>query len=144
MIEIMQALEPIRISKHTKLFSEQEEVTEVYFFMKGIFDIGFNINLETCYTLRYKNYSVIGAYAVTFFKRSAYIYKTSSVCSGYFIRRKIWQTILDNNDTHVVQEFKDQIVREYEIKIKRRMNFCKLKEVKKQAQRADFQTLKFT
>ena len=64
MIEIMRSLEPIRIERDTKLFIEQEEVTEVYFFMKGIFEIGFNINLETCYSLRYKNYSVVGAYAL--------------------------------------------------------------------------------
>ena len=131
MIEIMRSLEPIRIERDTKLFIEQEEVTEVYFFMKGIFEIGFNINLETCYSLRYKNYSVVGAYAVTFFKRSNYIYKTSTMCHGYFIRRKTWCNILNEGDTHVVKEFKDQIVREYEIKVKRVMNLTKLKEVQK-------------
>lgn len=94
--------------------------------MKGIFEVGFNINLETHYPLSYKNYSVIGAYAATFFKRSAYIYKTASLCRGYFIRRKTWCNILNEGDTHVVREFKDQIVREYEIKIKRRINFAKL------------------
>lgn len=106
-------------------------MTEVYFFMKGIFEIGFNINLETCYSLRYKNYSVVGAYACTFFKRSNYIYKTSTMCHGYFIRRKTWCNILNDGDIHVVKEFKDQIVREYEIKVKRVMNLTKLKEVQK-------------
>jgi hypothetical protein len=113
------------------IFIEQEEVTEVYFFMKGIFDIGFNINLHTVYCLKYRDYTSIGAYAVTFFKRSDYIYKTAQSCNGYFIRRKIWCNILTEMDHHLVTEFKDQIVREYQIKIKRRMNYHKLCEVKK-------------
>ena len=107
MIEIMRSLEPIRVEKGSTLYREQEEMTEVYFFMKGVFDIGYNINLETCFALRYKNYSVIGAYAVTFFKRSAFIYKTTTNCTGYFIRRKTWCKILLEGDTHIVREFKD-------------------------------------
>ena len=47
--------------------------------------------------LRYKNSNMIGAYGVTFDKRSEFIYKTATVCKGYFIRKKAWKEILQNN-----------------------------------------------
>jgi hypothetical protein len=116
-MNVMQALEPIQIDKETTLFAEQDEITEVYFLMTGIYDIGFTCNLEEYYPMRYEHYSVIGAYGVTFLKRSAYIYKTVSYATGYFVRRKTWRIILDNNDRNVIQEFKLRTQLEFENKI---------------------------
>ena len=107
MMNVMQNLEPIQLKKKTQIFDELEEVQLIYFFMKGTYEIGFSINLENKYMLRYKNYSVVGIYAVTFFKRSPYIYRTATACSGYFIRRQCWREIMENNDNHLCAEFKD-------------------------------------
>lgn len=46
---------------------------------------------------------MIGAYGVTFSKRSLFIYKTVAyknytMCEGYFIRKKEWLEIINNED----------------------------------------------
>jgi hypothetical protein len=111
------------------IFDELEEVQLIYYFMKGTYEIGFTVNLENKYVLRYKNYSVVGIYSVTFFKRSPFLYRTATPCSGYFIRRQMWRDIMDNNDNHLCTEFKDQIAKEYEVKIKKKMNIKKTAEL---------------
>ena len=113
-MNIMKALEPIHLSRDTTLFAEQDEITEVYFLMSGIWDIGFSVNLEQFFKMRYEHYSVIGAYGVTFFKRSAYIYKTVTECKGYFIRRQRWKVIMDSNDSRIIKEFQNVILKEFE------------------------------
>jgi hypothetical protein len=130
-MEIMQALEPIQIEKNTTLFAEQDEITEVYFLMNGIYEIGFTANLEKFFPMRYQHYSVIGAYAVTYLKRSAFIYRTFSFAEGYFVRRKYWKIIMDRNDQNIISEFKLVILDEFENKIRRKMNYFKLIELKK-------------
>ena len=127
----MQALEPIQIEKQTTIFAEQEELTEVYFLMTGVYDIGFTANLEEFFPMRYQHYSVIGAYGCTYFRRSAYIYKTVTESQGYFVRRKYWKIIMDRNDKNVIGEFKIGILTEFENKIKRNMNYYKLRELKR-------------
>lgn len=108
-MDIMQALEPIQIEKNTVLFYEQDEITEVYFFMQGTYEIGFNANLQDFFPMRYQHYSVVGAYAVTYLRRSAFIYKTVTFSKGYFVRRKYWKIILDRGDRNIVNEFKNGI-----------------------------------
>lgn len=39
----------------------------------------------------------IGEYNISFNKRSQYIYKTKSICTGYFIRKLIWKQIFSDN-----------------------------------------------
>ena len=112
--------------------------------MTGVYDIGFTANLEEFYPMRYQHYSVIGAYGATYFRRSAYIYHTVTQCEGYFIRRKYWKIILDRNDHVVINQFKVVIENEFVQKISRKMNFYKLQALKRQALRADFQTIKYT
>ena len=95
------------------IYDELEEVSSVYFFKNGIFDVGFDINGKKHYVLRYKNFvvdysitdalqmnagEIIGDYNVTYQKASRFIYKTRSVCEGYEIRRKNWDSILNAND----------------------------------------------
>ena len=130
-MEIMQALEPIQIEKNTTLFGELDEITEDYFFMSGTYEVGFSANLQDFFPMRYEHYSVVGAYAVTYLKRSMFIYKTVTFAHGYFVRRKYWKIILDRNDRNIVNEFKFGIKTEFENKIKRKMNYYKLLELKK-------------
>lgn len=52
--------------------------------------------------------------------------------------------MLDRNDKNVIDEFKITILNEFENKIKRKMNYYKLVELKRQASRADFHTIKYT
>lgn len=144
MMDIMQNLEPISLPKKKFIFDELEEVQLIYFFMKGTYEIGYSINLEKKFMLRYKNYSVIGIYNVTFFKRSPYIYRSATPCSGYFIRRHKWRDIMENNDGPLCTEFKDQIAKEFEVKIKKKMDLKKSSELMRLSLRADFESHKFT
>ena len=93
-MEIMYALEPIHTCSNTILFNELEEVDEVLFFTKGIHDIGYELNTEKIFVLRYENSNPLGAYNVTFDERSEYIYKTHTDCDGFFIRRNKWKVLL--------------------------------------------------
>jgi len=66
MMELMYALEPIHTSANTILFNELEEVDEVLFYIKGIHEIGYELNSEKVFVLRYENSNPLGAYSVTF------------------------------------------------------------------------------
>jgi hypothetical protein len=79
MMSVMRNLEPIQVSPRTIIFNELDETQEIYFFMKGTYEIGYSLNLETKFVLKYKQ-NVVGMYAVTFFKRSQFIYRTVTNC----------------------------------------------------------------
>ena len=73
---MMRALEPRYEDGQQILIKELEEVNEVLFFNKGTYEIGYEFNGEPHYRIRYKNTNLIGAYNVTFFKKSQFLYKT--------------------------------------------------------------------
>jgi len=106
-------LEPIKFNYNHIIYDELEEVTHIIFIQKGIFDVGFDINGQKHYVLRYKNFvvdysitdklqhnagEIIGDYNITYQKASRFIYKTRSQCEGFQIRRKNWNSILETND----------------------------------------------
>lgn len=70
MMDVLMNLEPRFVQKNVELIRELEEYTEVYFFTRGTYEIGFKINYESYFVLRYKNSNVIGAYGLTFNVRS--------------------------------------------------------------------------
>jgi hypothetical protein len=49
----------------------------------------------------------------------------------------------ERNDRNVIQELKELIIREYEVKISHRMDIYKEREIKRQKNRADYQSHKF-
>ena len=87
MLSILQHLEPRREDKGVMLVRELDEFNEVFFFNRGIYEIGFEINHKCFTVLRYKNSNVIGAYGVTFNVRALFFYQTFSVCEGFSIRK---------------------------------------------------------
>jgi hypothetical protein len=70
MLDVLRNLEPIALQQNFVLYAELEETNMIYFFTKGGFKVGYNVNLETRFPLIYKYYRIVGAYGVTFFKRS--------------------------------------------------------------------------
>ena len=54
MIDILSNLEPRREKKGVKIFQELAEFNEVIFFMKGNFEIGYTLNMQEKYKLRFK------------------------------------------------------------------------------------------
>jgi hypothetical protein len=45
--------------------------------------------------MKFKEANVINAYAATFNERSEWVYKTSTMCTGFFIRKKNWKKLFD-------------------------------------------------
>ena len=81
------------------------------FFDKGTVDIGFEINHVKKMVLRLSKDIVVGAYNMSMGKRTKFIYKASSYCSGYSIRRSNWVKIVQEEDymnltRNLVQSFK--------------------------------------
>ena len=83
------------------MYNELDEQNEVLFFEQGMYEIGYEINRVKKYVLKYRNTknsaNVIAAYGATFNKRSSFIIKTCTECSGFFIRKQNWQRIMKDN-----------------------------------------------
>ena len=98
-------MEPRFELAETIIFYELSEVTEVIFFVDGKFDLGFEINGKLVYVIRYVNSSTksksfgegIGEYGCTLNKTSRFIYKTAAFCDGFYIRKKKWSDLMEEN-----------------------------------------------
>jgi len=89
------------------LYEELDEFNEVIFVMKGFYRVGYSINNKYEFLPEMQTKNVIGAYGVTFSKRSLFIYKTYDQCEGYFIRKKEWLEIIDNDDhSEIIKHYK--------------------------------------
>jgi len=130
MMDIMQALEPRMEEKNVILFNELEEINEVLFFINGVHEIGYELNGVKKYIVQFKNTNPIGAFGVTFGTRSLFIYKTVTRCEGYFIRKSKWKTIMSSNE-QITDEFKGQILKLHELKIKAKINAAKRKDIRR-------------
>lgn len=97
-MDIMRALEPRKEERGVILFNELEEMNEVLFFTRGSYEIGYNFNGQSHFKIKYKNSNVIGAYGVTFFKCSQFIYRTCTKCTGFSIRKSNWLKIINTNE----------------------------------------------
>lgn len=136
MLEMMRSLEPRFEDKRKIIVNELDEQNEVIFFDNGTYEIGFELNGNIFYKIQYKNSNPIGAFGVTFNKRSQFIYRTCGVCRGFFIRKTNWMKIMQSHE-QVTDEFKGQIVKEFELKVKRKLNVAKRIEIKKMRLRND-------
>ena len=91
-------MEPRKEPADTILYQDLAEVSEVNFFTKGMVKIGFEINNKQQFPLKFKNI-IVGDYGCTFNQRTEFIYQTMSVCEGFFIRKRNWKQILQDNKT---------------------------------------------
>ena len=97
MIDLLQTLEPVRYKNKTILFKELDEINEINFIQHGTIGVGFEINRNVKFGVRFDNGCVVGAFGLTFRQRSRYIYQCFSVAHGYFIRKEYWLEILENH-----------------------------------------------
>lgn len=67
---IFLALEPIRYKKGTRITKELEEVGVINFISDGEIHVGFEINKQEIYTMRFNKFSINGAFDVTYKQRS--------------------------------------------------------------------------
>ena len=74
MMQTLKSLEPRKAVPNEYLLEELDEVQEIIFFTQGMYQIGYSINKKESYPLKYNGCNVLGAYGITFNKRSNFIY----------------------------------------------------------------------
>ena len=142
MMRLLSMLEPRKENKNVTIYNELDEVNEVIFFNKGDYDVGFEINRERYFVVRYQNNesaNIIGAYGVTFNIRSKFIYRTASFCEGCSVRKTKWMTLMEDDDHKIISyHLKKQLKKDYEKKLFNRVNDEKIKKLKMWGKRADY------
>ena len=74
MISLLQGLEPRFEEKGSLLFDELQEISEIVFIIRGKVDVGYELNKNKRFVVRFQDQCVIGAYNCTFNVRSMFIY----------------------------------------------------------------------
>lgn len=135
------------------------------FLQKGTFYVGFEINRQKKFFLKFKKDSyfvvakenkqgvamddddqkitpgnLIGAYFLTFNKRSEYVYRSSTECLGFSIRKKHWMVIL-NHHPKIGRDLREQIKKNYYEYTKSRIQNMYDKEMSNQLKRADYEAM---
>ena len=68
---------------------------EILFFETGTYTVGFELNKEPHYCIKFEGCNFINAYGCTYNFRSPWIYKTVTACTGYSIRKKNWKNLIE-------------------------------------------------
>ena len=92
---MLNRLEPYMYRKNEIIFEELDEIREVVFIM-GQYHVGYSINKKSMFRLKQSNLD-IGAFGITFNKRSHYIFKSAANVNGYFVRKLHWVTLLNDD-----------------------------------------------
>ena len=137
MVSVLKSLEPIHEQKNTIIINELDEQNELLFYHNGQYAVGYEINRVKKFVLRFQNSNVIGAFACTFNKRSVFIYKTISLCHGYFIRKLEWQNILSENES-IGEIIKEEIADDFKFNIKAKVLKEKQRDLARWHSRADY------
>ena len=90
MISIIKALKPrICFDKET-IYEEHKDLDEVLLFESGNYDLGYEVDGKIMYKLRFKQRTGIGAFYVTFCKRTMFFCRSHGDCKGYSIFKRNW------------------------------------------------------
>jgi len=108
--------------------------------MKGLIYIGYEINKQRHFCVKYQDSCVIGGFGVTFDQRSAFIYMSMTETSGYFIRKRIWKDILEENPD-IAKKLKQNILTDYIVSLRSKVIIAKRKQKDKLSQRKDHQNI---
>ena len=134
---IMQKLEPIKFERGEILYEELDEFTEIIIIMRGITETGYRINGVPKFVVKYYG-GIIGDYFVTHNLRSQFIYRTNTQCKGYFIRKKAWMDIIEDDDFKILKPPMLEKVRQNFQETRKKILDYKLRDLKKIAARHDY------
>jgi hypothetical protein len=96
-MNLLTNLEPRFEARHTIIIDELDEFNEIVFVSQGSVVIGYEVNKQKRYCIKYRNNCIIGPFGITFNQRSQFIYTTLTEIHGFFIRKSNWKLILDLN-----------------------------------------------
>lgn len=108
--------------------------------MHGIIDIGYEINRQRNFVLRFSHNVVIGSYNCSFNQRCIFVYRAKSECKGYFIRKQHWLDIL-NSDAEISDYIKNNVRSIYLTTIKKKVMAVKEQHIKRIQDRKDLKHL---
>ena len=97
MFDMLQSLEPFFERKHVILINELEKFNVISFVIKGKVALGYEINKQKRYCVKYSDNIVIGAYGITFNMRAPFIYTCLSNIEGFFIRKINWVELINKH-----------------------------------------------
>ena len=143
MFSLLLKLEPIFYNSGTMIANELDEFSEISFCMKGRCAIGYEINNQKRYCIKYTDNFVIGAYDLTFNKRSMFIYRSMSYIEGYFIRKQDWMELI-NDYSSIGLCIKRNILLNYLLKVRIKINVHKERAMSMQKLRNDCQMVKIS
>ena len=126
---MLMMLEPRREEKNVIIADENQEWLEIFFFFKGDYAIGFELNKRKHFpvVIPSHNTQVIGLYGVTFNKRANFCYKTLQTCEGYTIKQQHWLKLMEDNAV-ITNEFVNKTNDDYIENIMNKINRIKITE----------------
>ena len=126
MCNIIYNLEPFEYHKKEHILEEFDDVNSILFVDSGKIIIGYDINRTKKYCLQFTDKCVIGAYEITFNKKSNFVYTALTYVFGYFIRKANWYDALEI-DTNIRNVMKKNILLEFITKIRSKVSVNKKK-----------------
>ena len=111
------------------MFQELDNVEEVLFFHQGAIDLGYEINRKKVYKLRFREPNVVGAFNVTFNRKSLFVTKAYKECQGFSIRKNNWNEILKDSP-EIASAFKHKIIFDFYKEVRQPMLVQKNRDIK--------------
>lgn len=140
MMDLLHFLEPRQEPKNTILVDELEEHMEIIFVSKGTIVLGYEINKQKRYCIKYKDKCVVGAFGLTFNQRSSVIWNCLTSITGYSIRKNNWLKLLEEkNDITIAM--KKNILMHYIAEIRSKVLVNKKKAIEEMKDRQDHQMI---
>ena len=96
-MNIITHLEPRFEQAGAILLEENEEVNEILFILTGDVDVGYTIDREVKYVLRFQGRVMLAAYNATFNIRTIAAYRSHTDCAGYSLKKKVWEEIISDD-----------------------------------------------
>ena len=93
MIQLFKSLNPLQITRDTKILSELSDVSQAIYVMKGKYRVGYEVNKNETLKMQLTLGSIIGAFECSYDRRSIYIYRAHTDIEGYFITKRCWKQL---------------------------------------------------
>lgn len=126
--------------KRTVIFHELDEFGEIIFVYKGSTVIGYEINKQQRYCIKFVDNCVIGAYGVTFNQRSAFIYTAMTNIHAFTVRKRNWLKLLSSHPD-LGKLMKQNVLLHYLTKIRSKVIIKKRQFIAKMYERNDHQMI---
>lgn len=130
MFDLLICLEPFYERKNKILVNELDEFNVIQFVIKGKVALGYEIQKQKRYCVKYTNNIVIGAFGITFNMRAAFVYTCISQIEGFFIRKLNWLTMISRHSS-IAKILKKNVLINYLTKIRGKVMISKRKAMLK-------------